>query len=164
MAKYPQGSYKAPAKKKVTSKTGGMDKYAKDNAYQTAVKGSYQKFGLPKESGAFKSGAEPMDYAKPKAKATKTVTKKEAPKTKKPSRTAAIGIKGVANLGALPTRVLPSDNISAVKKPAVKGVTDSRKVYSEKDAKIAAIMAKGKKKNGTMKASAQRKIAKTRNK
>lgn len=165
MPKYPQSSSKAPAKKKVTSKTGGMDKYAKDNAYQTAVKGSYQKFGMPSEGRAYKSGASPAEYAKkPELKATKTVTKKTAPKESAPKRSENAPIKGVANLSGMPTRVLPSDAIKKDKSVASKGVTDSRRKYSEKDAKIAAIMAKGVKKNGTMKSSAQRKIAKARKK
>lgn len=164
MPKYPQGSYQ-PSKKKKTTSLGSRpgtvtseSNHTKDKPMQAALK-PYQKFGLPNEwRGA------PKPEKKPQA--TKTVKSKPKPAKKsepaKPSRVKDSGIKGVANTGGALTRALPSDAIRKV--APSKGVDASKKVYSEKDKKIAAIMAKGKKKNGTMKASAQRKIAKARKK
>jgi hypothetical protein len=158
-------SAKSSSDKKSTTMKGGIEKYMQENKEQKALK-PMQKFGLPRESGAYKSGAEPMDYAK--GKATKTVTKKSEPKkpaAEKPAsssmaekRSAMKPIAGISNTGGALTRVLPSD---AIRKGTSKGV-QSKKSYSAKEQKMAEIMQKGKKKNGTMKASAQRKIAKLR--
>lgn len=144
--------------------------YTKDNPRQAAIKGG-QKYGLPYESRAYKSGAEPADYAKKKDSYKKPVTKKatspassekKSEESTASKREAMKPIKGISNIGGALTRTLPSDSISAVKKPSVKGVDTSKKTYSAKDQKIAAVMQKGKKKDGTMKASAQRKIQRIR--
>ena len=64
---------------------------------------------------------------------------------------------------ATPTITAPKREMpSGISKPSVKGVDTSKKTYSAKDQKIAAAMQKGKKKDGTMKASAQRKIQRIR--
>ena len=144
--------------------------YTKDNPRQAAIKGG-QKYGLPYEGRAYKSGAEPAEYAKKKGSYKKPVTKKATPpaSSEKKSeestaskREAMKPIKGISNTGGALTRTLPSDSVDAVKKPSVKGVDTSKKTYSAKDQKIAAAMQKGKKKDGTMKASAQRKIQRIR--
>jgi hypothetical protein len=159
-------SGKSSSDKKSTTMKGGIEKYAKDNEKQKALK-PIQKFGIPSESKPNKStGNQPMDYAK--GKGTKTVTKKEEPKKVSESKSASPSmaekrsamkpIAGISNTGGALTRVLPSD---AIRKGTSKGV-QSKKSYSAKEQKIAEIMQKGKKKNGTMKASAQRKISKLR--
>lgn len=152
-------SGKSSSDKKSTTMKGGIEKYAKDNEKQKALK-PIQKFGLPRESGAYKSGAEPMDYAK--GKATKTVTKKAAPKKAAPAkpagpsvaekRSAMKPIAGISNTGGM------LNSLGKSASSVAKGVS----TRSRKEQMMADILAKGKKKNGTMKASAQRKIAKLR--
>lgn len=157
------------AKKKSTTMKGGMEKYMQENKEQKALKPS-QKFGLPYEGRAYKSGAEPADYAKPKS--SKPAAKKPAssakPKPAEPSmaskRASMKPIAGISNTGGALTRTLPGgDSLGASAKSVSKGVS-GKKAYSAKEQKMAEILAKGKKKNGTMKASAQRKIARLRKK
>ena len=139
--------------------------HTKDKPMQAAIRGG-TKYGMPYESRAYKSGSEPMDYAKKKSKPApaKTSSAKTPPKAESKStaekRAEMKPIKGISNTGGALTRTLPSD---AIGKAKVKGVdATKKKSYSEKDVKIAAAMQKGKKKDGTMKASAQRKIARIR--
>lgn len=152
---------------KTTSKGTGPQVTAgsrtSDNEYQKALK-PYQKYGLPYES---RGAAKPA----PAAKATKTVVKKSKPasapvKESVSSKRAAMKpIAGVANTGGMLTRTLPGGDKPGVDAKSVsKGVMATKRTYSDKEQKMAAILAKGKKKNGTMKASAQRKIASLRKK
>lgn len=154
------------AKKKSTTMKGGIEKYMQENKEQKALKPS-QKFGMPYEGMAYKSGAEQADYAK--GKATKTATKKAAPKKAAPAkpagpsmaekRSAMKPISGISNTGGALTRTLPGgDRLGKSAGSVAKGVS----TRSRKEQMMADILAKGKKKNGTMKASAQRKIAKLR--
>lgn len=137
--------------------------YTKDKPMQSAVKGG-QKYGLPYESKAYKSGAEPAEYAKKKKAYKKPVVKKAAP-SEAPKRTENKPIKGISNTQGMLTRTLPGgDSAGAPAKSVAKGVIASKRTYSDKEKQIAAVMQKGKKKDGTMKASAQRKIAAIRKK
>lgn len=159
------------AKKKSTTMKGGIEKYMQENKEQKALKPS-QKFGLPRESGAYKSGAQPADYGKGKSDkpaAKKPAAKKPAaskPAASKPAapsmaekRSAMKPIAGISNTGGMLTRTLPGgDSLGKSASSVAKGVS----TRSRKEQMMADILAKGKKKNGTMKASAQRKIAKLR--
>lgn len=142
-------SSSVPGKKntKVTSLGAGAGtNYAKDKPMQAAVK-PYQKYGLPYESRAYKSGAEPAEYAKKKSStpAKKKVVRTEGPKVNKANREA------------------PSTSVSAPKPSGIQSRKEG-KSYSSKDIKMMEAMKKGKKADGTMKASAQRKIARLRRK
>ena len=136
--------------------------YTKDKPMQSAVKGG-QKYGLPYESKAYKSGAEPAEYAKKKKAYKKPVVKKAASsesKSEAPKRTENKPIKGISNTQGMLTRTLPGgDSLGPSAKSVAKGVSASKRTYSDKKKQIGAVMQKGKKKDGTMKASAQRKIA-----
>lgn len=133
----------------------GIAKYATPNYQQTALKKAAEpkRNLMPTEtaSNARQYEAErsdrPKKAATPKAPTTaqKRAASMSAPSVAKP-KTLGLGVAGLA-------------------KAATKGVsvTPSR-TYTEKEKQINAVMMDGKKKNGTMKASAQRKIQNLRKK
>lgn len=158
-----------PIKKKViTSKAGGLDKYAKNNKMQNDLK-PYQKYGMPYEFGPGAPGTKPL-----KKEATASKPKSPA-KPKAPSiaqRRAEMDAKKLTSPAVGRTKVIPtrggdmyrmseelgiSGNVKA-KAPSVK----APRKYTDKEKQINALLATGKKKDGTMKASAQRKIQKIR--
>lgn len=133
------------SKKKVTSKTGGGEKYITEDmrkgralAKQVDDWWANRSAKLPSETRG--EGIAAKGSAKPKAKAApKKVnrTKENLASAPKATRT------GVMDMS--------SKMKGSIQMPA-------KREYTDKEKKIAAVMAKGKKKNGTMRASAQRKI------
>lgn len=136
-----------PSNVKKTTKTGGLDKYMKDNLEQKFIKNSREKEPakeFSKEMDGLRSYNTELRKIYPKKSAPTTAQKRAA-----------------AKKAVVPT-AKKSVPVSSVKAPTAKGVTVGKRTYTDKEKQINALLMTGKKKNGTMKASAQRKIQKIR--
>jgi hypothetical protein len=150
---------RTPNKRTTTMGAGtglGMTKYATPNAEQTAIKKatSPQRYLSPLDQAknAYEYEKTRSDRKKVAPKAPSIAQKRAAeaakPVVAKVERPSMSGI-GVAGLGKAT--------------PKAMNVTPSR-TYTDKEKQINALLATGKKKDGTMKASAQRKIQRIRRK
>ena len=150
---------RTPNKRTTTLGAGtglGMTKYATPNAEQTAIKKatSPQRYLSPLDQAknAYEYDKTRSDRKKVAPKAPSIAQKRAAASAKpvvaKVERPSMSGI-GVAGLGKAT--------------PKAMNVTPSR-TYTDKEKQINALLATGKKKDGTMKASAQRKIQRIRRK
>lgn len=120
--------------------------YAEDALLE---KGSAPKQGPIKKAGSSSSAPKPTGGG-----SGTSGSKRGGGAKRKPVRTASVAVAG-------PKREMPSSTIS---KPSTSGIQKGpeKRKFSDKEIKMMEIMQKGKKKNGTLKASAQRKIQKIR--
>jgi hypothetical protein len=155
---------KGPRKATTTLGAGtgmGMSKYASENYQQTGIKRAVRTASaMTPHSQAVK---EAYEYDKTRTDRPKKVAAPKGPTTAQ--KRAAFS---AANAPIESKAIKPSISgmgVAGLSKAAPKAmnVTPSR-TYSEKEQKINALLMTGKKKDGTMKASAQRKIQRIRRK
>ena len=136
----------------------GISKYATPSAEQTAIK----KATKPERY------LSPLDQAKNAYEYDKTRSDRKKPVAKGPTTAQKRAAFSAANASIQSKSVKPTVSgigVAGLSKATPKAINVApKRTYSEKEQKISSILATGKKKNGTMKASAQRKIQRIRRK